>query len=74
MYVTGELTSAINRIIEDINHRFVLSVLTRDFVSHGLGLSVAFMDMLDIRNREEQSVGINEAHVAEIKEYLQPWI
>lgn len=96
LYEAGELTGAINRIIEDINHRFVLSVLTRAFVSHDLGLAASnlrkerdeskrtdaldiidtekvtkgLMDMLDIRNREEQSVGINEAHIAEIKEYL----
>ncbi|WP_029231730.1 AAA family ATPase [Butyrivibrio sp. VCB2006] len=37
LYDKNELTSAINRIIEDMNHRFVLSVLTRDFVSHDLG-------------------------------------
>ena len=39
LYEHGELTSAINRIIEDINHRFTLDVLTRDFSSHDLGLS-----------------------------------
>lgn len=96
LYEAGELTSAINRIIEDINHRFVLSVLTRDFVSHDLGLAASnlrkerdetkrtdvldiidtekvtrrLMELLDIRNREEQSIGINEVHIAEIKEYL----
>ena len=36
LYGAGELTSAINRIIEDVNHRFVLEVLTRLFVSHDL--------------------------------------
>lgn len=97
LYEAGELTGAINRIIEDINHRFVLSVLTRDFVSHDLGLTASnlrkereenkrtdvldiidtetvtkrLMEILDIRNREEQSIGINEAHIAEIKEYLE---
>ena len=33
----GELTNAINRIVEDMNHRFVLKVLTEDFKSHDLG-------------------------------------
>lgn len=37
LYEAGELTGAINRIIEDMNHRFVLSVLTRDFKSGDLG-------------------------------------
>lgn len=39
LYDVGELTGAINRIVEDMNHRFVLSVLTRDFVSHDLKIS-----------------------------------
>lgn len=97
LYDSGELTGAINRVIEDMNHRFVLEVLTRPFVSHDLGLAAANLrrerdpdkrtdvldsidvsavtdrlrEILEIRNREEQSVGITEAHVEEIKEYLQ---
>ena len=30
LYEQGELTSAINRVVEDINHRFTIEVLTRD--------------------------------------------
>lgn len=37
LYEAGELTGAVNHIIEDMNHRFLLSVLTRDFKSHDLG-------------------------------------
>lgn len=37
LYQADELTSAINRIIEDMNHRFVLEVLTKDFLSNDLG-------------------------------------
>ena len=39
LYDKGELTSAINRVVEDINHRFTIEVLTRDFVSNDLGIS-----------------------------------
>ena len=39
LYDKGELTSAINRVVEDINHRFTIDVLTRDFVSNDLGIS-----------------------------------
>lgn len=92
----GELTSAINRIIEDMNHRFLLSVLTDDFQSHDLRLTASnlrkerdpekrteildhidtesvtqrLMELLDIRNKEEQSIGITDTHIQEIKEYL----
>ncbi len=96
LYEAGELTGAINRIIEDMNHAFLVSVLTRDFLSHDLGLAARnlrkdrdperrttaldeidteavtrrLMDILDIRNQQDQTVTITKAHVAEIKEYL----
>ena len=97
LYLANELTGAINRIIEDMNHRFLLSVLTDEFVSHDLGVSARnlrgdrnsdnrtdildridmqrvterLMDILEIRTHEEQSVGITNEHIAEIKEYLK---
>ncbi len=84
------MTSAINRIIEDINHRFTLEVLTRQFKSHDLRVSAnnlrstndvldridteavteRLRELLEIRNREEQTVSISEVHRAQIKEYL----
>ena len=96
LYEAGELTSAINRIIEDMNHRFLISVLTDDFRSHDLRLTAAnlrkernpekrtdvldhidtqavtqrLMELLDIRNKEEQSIGITSSHITEIKQYL----
>lgn len=39
LYDSNELTSAINRIVEDINHRFTIEVLTKDFISNDLSLS-----------------------------------
>ena len=39
LFDRNELTSAINRVVEDINHRFTIDVLTRDFISHDLGIS-----------------------------------
>ena len=41
LYDKNELTSAINSVVEDINHRFTLEVLTQDFKSHDLGVSAA---------------------------------
>ncbi len=94
LYDAGELTGAINRIVEDVNHRFTLDVLTRDFRSGDLSRSASNLrrdrfkpsDVLDrvdvgavtkrlkhlllIRDKAEQTVGISEAHRAEIKEYL----
>lgn len=97
LYEADELTSAINRIIEDMNHSFVLSVLTRDFKSHDLGISASnlrrerdpekrtdildiidrqavterLMKILEIRNKEQQTVSITQSHVSLIKQYLK---
>lgn len=39
LYQKNELTSAINRVVEDQTHRFTVEVLTRDFKSNDLALS-----------------------------------
>lgn len=94
LYERNELTSAINRVVEDINHRFTLEVLSRDWKSHDLGISAGNLrrdrknptdildridlpavtdrlrKLLEIRNKKEQTVKLDEAHAAEIKEYL----
>ena len=95
LYEKDELTSAINRVVEDMNHRFTLEVLTRDFRSHDLGISAGNLrrdrhaptdildridiaavtenlrNLLEIRNKEEQRVALDDAHTAEIQEYLE---
>ena len=43
LYDAGELTDAINRVVEDINHRFVVDVLMRRFKSHDLGSAADLM-------------------------------
>lgn len=95
LYDRHELTSAINRIVEDMNHRFTLEVLTREFKSHDLALSARNLrndrqnptdildhvdvqavtarlrELLEIRNREEQTVRMDDAAAVEIREYLE---
>ena len=94
LYEKNELTSAINRVVEDINHRFTLEVLTQDWKSHDLGISASNLrrdrknptdildridllavtdslrKLLEIRNKTEQTVDMDDAHVSEIREYL----
>ncbi len=96
LYDARELTGAINRIIEDMNHRFVLNVLTRDFKSNDYGMAAnnlrneknvekrtdileqidretitrRLMEILDIRNKEHQTVELKQSHVVLIREYL----
>lgn len=94
LYEKGELTSAINRVVEDINHRFTKEVLTRTFVSHDLAISARNLlhdredpvditqnideaavtelvkTMLDILDKEEQTVEVDDTHAYQIKEYL----
>ena len=71
LYEAGELTDAINRIVEDINHRFVVDVLTRRFMSHDLGSAAdLLMKILDIKERESRAIGVTQAHAKEVREYL----
>lgn len=94
LYEKNELTSAINRVVEDINHRFTLGVLTRDFKSNDISLSANNMrccslsrssildeidtkkvtenlrSILEILNRNEMTLSPDDAHVIEIREYL----
>lgn len=94
LYEKGELTNVINRVVEDINHRFTRSVVERTFHSHDISVTAAnllrdrenpinvkehldveevtmgIMKMLDLLNKEEQSIDIEECHMLQIKEYL----
>lgn len=94
LYEKGELTSAINRVVEDMNHRFTKEVLTRTFASGDLAISTRnflhdrtgpidltqnmdtetvtdiYRTLLDILNKEEQTIEIDETHGYQIMEYL----
>lgn len=69
LYNAGELTSAINRIVEDVNHRFTIDVLTKKFKSSD-SATKQLKHLLLIKDKTEQSVEISESHRIEIKEYL----
>ena len=97
LYEKKELTGAINRIIENESHKFLVQILTDDFKSHDLHLlgrnlrkereeenrieifenldesSVTenLMEILEIKNKDLQTVQITDDHVEEIKEYLE---
>ncbi len=94
LYQKGELTSAINRVVEDMNHRFTKDTLTKTFISNDLSVTTrnllkdrtepfdlaenidqdfvvsSIKTMLDILDKEEQSVEIDDTHAYQIKEYL----
>ncbi len=69
LFEKNELTSVINRVIEDINHRFTIDVLTRDFESHDLGISKRNLrkdrekptDILDHIDIEAFTLGLRRA-------------
>ena len=94
LFRNGELTSAINRVVEDLNHRFTKEVLTRTFKSSTLSSTAnnllrdrtapidilenidqevvlnSVKTMLDILEKEEQTVDVDDSHAYQIKEYL----
>lgn len=55
LYEHGELTNAINRIVEDMNYRFLLSVINNDFKSHDLG-SIAQLERKDAMKANRFSI------------------
>ena len=94
LYRKGELTSAINRVVEDLNHRFTREVLTQTYKSSTLSSTASnllrdrtapfdLMDnidsafvldsiktMLDILEKDEQTVDVDDSHAYQIREYL----
>ena len=94
LYEQGELTNVINRVVENINHRFTRSVVEKTFKSSDISITAAnmlrdkekpinikehmdldsvtfgIMQMLDILNKEEQIIDIEDGHMIQIKEYL----
>ena len=39
LYEKGELTNVINRVVEDMNHRFTKNVVESTFKSHDIGVT-----------------------------------
>lgn len=94
LYEKGELTGAINRVVEDMNHRFTIEVLEREFKSNDLRISAnnlrkdrnmpttilddidiytftnRLKELLEIKNKDEQSIKIDAVHLKQIEEYL----
>lgn len=68
LYEAGELTGAINRIIEDMNHVFLVSVLTKDFISHDLGL--AARNLRKERNLQKRTTVLDEIDTAAVTQRL----
>lgn len=66
LYEKGELTNVINRVVENINHSFTRSVVERTFKSHDIAVTASNL----LRDREEQSIQIEDYHMAQIEEYL----
>lgn len=67
LYERNELTSAINRVVEDINHRFTLEVLTRDFRSNDLAVSARNLR----RDRENPTDILDRIDLAQVTERLR---
>ena len=67
LYDKGELTSAINRIVEDMNHEFTIEVLTRAFKSHDFGSAKDIMR----KDRENPTDILDDADGEKITERLK---
>lgn len=63
----NELTSTINRVIEDMNHRFTVDTLTRTFVSGDLALSARNLR----RDRSHPSDALDHIDTEAVTEHLK---
>ena len=72
LYEADELTNAINRVIEDMNREFLVSVITRDFKSSDLGIAGNALraERNPARRRIVSSVMDIKAVTAELMRYL----
>ena len=67
LYEKNELTSAINRLVADINHRFTLEVLTREFCSNDLSISAKNLR----KDREKPTDILDRVDVVSVNETLK---
>ncbi len=67
LYEHGELTSAVNRVVEDINHRFAIDVLTRDFRSGVLSVSARNLR----KDRKYPGDALDRIDIVEVTERLR---
>ena len=72
LYSAKELTNAINRIIEDMNHKFLKEVLTRDFVSSDLGISAK--NLRKERDPEKRTDVLDNIDRKAVTEQMMQWI
>ena len=67
LYEKNELTNTINRIVEGINHRFTLEVLTKDFKSNDLSISAKNLR----KDRENPSDILDNIDIAAVNATLK---
>lgn len=67
LFRKNELTSAVNRVVEDMNHRFTLEVLTRDFRSADFAVSANNLR----KDRKNPTDILDQADVAAITDRLR---
>ena len=66
LYEAKELTNAINRVVEDMNHRFTIEVLTKNFRSSDLSLAAKNL----LRDRNEPNDILYRVDTEQITEQL----
>lgn len=76
LYEKGELTNVINRIVQHMNHRFVLRVVEDEFKSHDFGsanekqILERLKAIIEVKEKSETTVPITQEHIDKVKKYL----
>lgn len=69
LYEKNELTNAINRVVEDINHRFTIEVMTKVFKSNDLAISAR-----NLRRDDSANDILDKINVAEVTDRLKSYL
>lgn len=78
LYDKGELTNVINRIVENMNHRFLLRVVQEEFKSHDFTLYdidekmvvERLKSLIDVKEKSETTIEVTQEHMDKVKKYL----
>ena len=75
LYDKGELTNVINRIVENMNHLFLLRVVQEKYATALYDIDEKLVverlkSLIDVKEKSETTIEVTQEHIDKIKKYL----
>ena len=75
LYDKGELTNVINRIVENMNHLFLLRVVQEKYATALYDIDEKMVverlkSLIDVKEKSETTIEVTQEHIDKIKKYL----